>query len=65
MERYGVDAVRYYLAREVNFGSDGSFSPEQFVERLNVDLANQLGNLLNRSVSMINKYFQMYLAHFL
>ena len=57
VERYGVDAVRYYLAREVNFGSDGSFSPEQFVERINTDLANSFGNLLNRTVSMINKYF--------
>ncbi len=57
VERYGVDAVRYYLSREVTFGRDGEFTPEQFVERLNVDLANQLGNLLNRTVSMIIKYF--------
>ena len=57
VERYGVDAVRYYLAREVTFGQDGSFSPEQFVERINTDLANSFGNLLNRTVSMINKYF--------
>ena len=57
VERYGVDAVRYYLAREINFGNDGSFSPEQFVERINTDLANAIGNLLNRTVSMINKYF--------
>ncbi|MCR5185460.1 MAG: methionine--tRNA ligase [Bacilli bacterium] len=57
VERFGVDAVRYYLAREVTFGQDGSFTPEQFVERSNTDLANALGNLLNRTVSMINKYF--------
>ena len=57
VERYGVDAVRYYLTREINFGSDGSFSPEQFVERINSDLANAYGNLLNRTISMINKYF--------
>ena len=58
VERYGVDAVRYYLAREITFGQDGSFTPEQFVERINADLANSFGNLLNRTISMINKYFQ-------
>ena len=57
VERYGVDSVRYYLTREINFGSDGSFSPEQFVERVNADLANSYGNLLNRTISMIGKYF--------
>ena len=57
VERYGVDAVRYYLTREINFGNDGSFTPEQFVERVNADLVNSYGNLLNRTVSMINKYF--------
>ena len=57
VERYGVSAVRYYLAREINFGNDGSFSPEQFVERINADLANSYGNLVNRTVSMIHKYF--------
>ena len=58
VEKYGVDVVRYYLTREINFGSDGSFSPEQFVERINSDLANSYGNLLNRTISMIGKYFQ-------
>ena len=54
---FGVDAIRYYLAREITFGQDGSFAPELFVERINMDLANSLGNLLNRTVSMIGKYF--------
>ncbi|EEU20570.2 methionine--tRNA ligase [Lactobacillus mulieris] len=56
VDRFGLDALRYYLMRAIPFGSDGSFSPEDFVERVNFDLANDLGNLLNRTVSMINQY---------
>ncbi|MFV0381687.1 MAG: methionine--tRNA ligase [Breznakia sp.] len=57
IKNYGVDAIRYYLLSEVPFGHDGGFSEKLLVERSNSDLANVLGNLVNRSVSMANKYF--------
>lgn len=55
---YGVDAVRYYALREVPFGSDGNFSEEALITRTNTDLANNLGNLVNRTISMSHKYFE-------
>ncbi len=57
IDKYGVDAVRYYALREVSFGSDGNFSEEALIVRTNADLANTLGNLLNRTIAMTNKYF--------
>ncbi len=61
IERYGLDAVRYYLVRETVFGSDGRFTPEDFVNRVNNDLANDFGNLLNRTIGMVGKYFSGHL----
>ena len=57
IERYGLDATKYYLLRMMSFSQDSMFTPEEFVERYNSDLANDLGNLLNRTIGMINKYF--------
>ena len=57
VEKYGKDAIRYYLLREVPFGSDGNFSEELLISRYNTDLANTVGNLVNRTLSMLNKYF--------
>lgn len=57
IERYGLDATKYFLLKELQYGQDGVFTPEGFIERYNIDLCNDLGNLLNRTIGMMNKYY--------
>src|SRR5690606_28461362 len=57
VSRYGVDAVRYYLLSEMPYANDGLISDELIIDKINADLANVLGNLVNRTIAMTNKYF--------
>ena len=63
INRYGLDATKYYLLRLMSFDKDSMFTPDDFVERYNSDLANDLGNLLNRTIGMMNKYFDGYIPN--
>jgi methionyl-tRNA synthetase len=63
VERFGCDQVRYFLMREMAFGLDANFSYQALIQRINADLANDLGNLVFRTLTMVNKYFQGVVPH--
>jgi methionyl-tRNA synthetase len=65
VDQFGVDAIRYFLLREVPFGLDGDFSHKALIGRINSDLANNLGNLLNRTMSMIKRYHDQIILFFI
>jgi methionyl-tRNA synthetase len=64
VDRYGADPIRYYFLKEIEFGKDGDFNEDRFISIINADLANSLGNLLNRSLGMANKYCQKLIPNY-